>query len=78
MLLMTLPSFVTPTFEAVKEQLRSVLPRLSERERRVIQLRFGLTGGHPMTLIELERELGMTRKDIRQIESKAFADVHWP
>jgi RNA polymerase primary sigma factor len=41
-------------------------------ERKVIELRFGLGGGHPITLEEVGQQLGVTREWIRQIESRAF------
>ena len=51
---------------------------LSEREQRIIQLRFGLTDGHPRTLEEVGREFGVTRERIRQIESKTLAKLRHP
>ncbi|MGZ4147373.1 MAG: RNA polymerase sigma factor RpoD, partial [Actinomycetota bacterium] len=58
------------SFILLQEQLESVLHTLSEREKKVIQLRFGLIDGHPRTLEEVGREFGVTRERIRQIESK--------
>jgi RNA polymerase primary sigma factor len=60
------------------EQLRSVLNSLSERERTVIELRFGLVDGHPRTLEEVGREFGVTRERIRQIESKTLSKLRHP
>ena len=54
------------------------MPKLAEREQRIIQLRFGLTDGHPRTLEEVGREFGVTRERIRQIESKTLAKLRHP
>ena len=62
----------------LQEQLDSVLHTLSEREKKVIQLRFGLTDGHPRTLEEVGREFGVTRERIRQIESKTLSKLRHP
>jgi RNA polymerase sigma factor (sigma-70 family) len=59
----------------LREQLDPVLHTLSEREKKVIQLRFGLSDGHPRTLEEVGRELGVTRERIRQIESRALSKL---
>ena len=48
------------------------------REQKIIQLRFGLTDGHPRTLEEVGREFGVTRERIRQIESKTLAKLRHP
>jgi RNA polymerase primary sigma factor len=60
------------------EHLRRVLDSLSERERKVIELRFGLADGHPRTLEEVGREFGVTRERIRQIESKTLCKLRHP
>ena len=60
------------TNHLLREQLFEVLARLNERERRVLQLRFGLEDGHNWTLEEVGRELSVTRERIRQIEVKAL------
>lgn len=60
------------TNHLLREQLHEVLARLNERERRVLQLRFGLEDGHNWTLEEVGRELNVTRERIRQIEVKAL------
>ncbi len=60
------------TNHLLREQLLEVLSRLNERERRVLQLRFGLEDGHNWTLEEVGRELNVTRERIRQIEVKAL------
>jgi len=66
------------SFILLQEQLESVLHSLSEREKKVIQLRFGLTDGHPRTLEEVGQEFGVTRERIRQIESKTLSKLRHP
>jgi RNA polymerase primary sigma factor len=66
------------SFILLQEQLESVLHTLSEREKKVIQLRFGLMDGHPRTLEEVGREFGVTRERIRQIESKTLSKLRHP
>ncbi len=66
------------SFSMLQEQLSNVLDGLSERERKVIELRFGLTDGHPRTLEEVGREFGVTRERIRQIESKTLCKLRHP
>jgi RNA polymerase primary sigma factor len=63
---------------AMREQLHGVLGSLPERERKVIELRFGLIDGHPRTLEEVGREFGVTRERIRQIESKTLSKLRHP
>jgi RNA polymerase primary sigma factor len=65
-------------FLMLQDQLDRVLDNLSIREQRIIQLRFGLTDGHPRTLEEVGREFGVTRERIRQIESKTLAKLRHP
>ena len=65
-------------FIMLQDQLERVLDQLSRREQRIIQLRFGLTDGHPRTLEEVGREFGVTRERIRQIESKTLAKLRHP
>jgi RNA polymerase primary sigma factor len=62
----------------LQEDLRSVLDTLSERERRVLELRFGLADGRPRTLEEIGKEFNLTRERIRQIEAKALAKLRHP
>ena len=62
----------------LKEQVESVLGQLTERERRVLELRFGLGDGRSRTLEEVGREFGVTRERIRQIESKALKRLRHP
>ncbi len=57
------------------EALDHVLRALTHRERKVIELRFGLKGGHPKTLEEVGQAFGVTRERIRQIESKTLAKL---
>ena len=65
-------------FSMLQEQLQMVLDGLAERERKVLELRFGLKDGHPRTLEEVGREFGVTRERIRQIESKTLAKLRHP
>ncbi len=65
-------------FLMLQDQLDAVLDQLSIREQRIIQLRFGLTDGHPRTLEEVGKEFGVTRERIRQIESKTLAKLRHP
>jgi len=62
----------------LKEQLEDVLKTLTYREKRVLQLRFGIADGHPHTLEEVGREFGVTRERIRQIEAKALRKLRHP
>ncbi|WP_184889692.1 RNA polymerase sigma factor RpoD [Sphaerisporangium siamense] len=65
-------------FIMLQDQLDDILATLSDREQRIIQLRFGLSDGHPRTLEEVGREFGVTRERIRQIESKTLAKLRHP
>ena len=65
-------------FIMLQDQLDDILATLSDREQRIIQLRFGLADGHPHTLEEVGREFGVTRERIRQIESKTLAKLRHP
>jgi RNA polymerase primary sigma factor len=62
----------------MREQLEDVLDTLDERERRIVQMRFGLLGGECGTLEEVGRAFGLTRERIRQIESKALCKLRHP
>jgi RNA polymerase primary sigma factor len=62
----------------LKENLDEVLDALSDRESRVLKMRFGLGGKRPMTLEEVGREFGVTRERIRQIEAKALRKLKHP
>src|SRR5258708_33209941 len=66
------------TQKLLQEQVENVLASLTNRERRVLQLRFGLDDGHPRTLEEVGKEFGVTRERIRQIEAKAFRKLRHP
>ena len=61
-----------------RQQLRSVLAHLSDREQRVLELRFGLVGNRPSTLEEIGQEFRLTRERIRQIEAKALSKLRHP
>lgn len=65
-------------FTMLREQLNQVLNTLSERERKVLELRFGLTDGTPRTLEEVGKEFDVTRERIRQIEAKALRKLKHP
>jgi RNA polymerase primary sigma factor len=62
----------------VREQIHKVLESLDGREQRVLKLRFGLEDGHPRTLEEIGREIGLTRERIRQIEAGALRKLRHP
>ena len=64
--------------QMLKEQMEDVLETLSERERRVLGMRFGLEDGRARTLEEVGREFGVTRERIRQIEAKALRKLRHP
>ncbi len=66
------------TRQMLKEQMDDVLDSLTIRERRVLQLRFGLEDGRQRTLEEVGREFGVTRERIRQIEAKALRKLRHP
>lgn len=64
--------------QLLKENIEEVLSGLSERENKVLRLRFGLDGQRPLTLEEVGREFGVTRERIRQIEAKALRKLKHP
>ena len=66
------------SFAMMQEQLSKVLDGLADRERKVIELRYGLVDGHPRTLEEVGREFGVTRERIRQIEAKTLTKLRHP
>lgn len=65
-------------FTLLHEQLMEVLETLTEREQKVLKLRFGLEDGRPRTLEEVGREFNVTRERIRQIEAKALRKLRHP
>ena len=64
--------FDTATLSLRREDVEHALSALPERERQVIELRFGLSGAQPCTLEEVGRAFGVTRERVRQIESRAL------
>jgi len=66
------------SYQLLREQMGDVLDTLSIRERRVLQLRFGLEDGRSRTLEEVGREFSVTRERIRQIEAKALRKLRHP
>ncbi|MFN0072873.1 MAG: RNA polymerase sigma factor RpoD [Chloroflexota bacterium] len=66
------------SLQLLREQVEDALDSLSGRERRVLQLRFGLDDGRQRTLEEVGREFGVTRERIRQIEAKALRKLRHP
>ena len=61
--------------QILKEQLSEIIATLSEREQKIIRLRFGIGGGRPHTLEEVGNEFDVTRERIRQIEAKALSKL---
>jgi RNA polymerase primary sigma factor len=68
----------TATRELLKEHMRDILEQLTERERQVLVMRFGLEDGQARTLEEVGNEFGVTRERIRQIEAKALRKLRHP
>ena len=66
------------TFSMLKEQLMEVLGTLTDREQKVLKLRFGLEDGRARTLEEVGKEFDVTRERIRQIEAKALRKLRHP
>ncbi|MGA2865937.1 MAG: RNA polymerase sigma factor RpoD [Verrucomicrobiota bacterium] len=71
------PSELT-SFSLLRDKLSDVLSSLTERERKVLELRFGLGDGYPRTLEEVGRQFYVTRERIRQIEAKALRKMRHP
>jgi RNA polymerase primary sigma factor len=71
------PSEVT-SFNFLKGKLGEVLHGLTERERRILELRYGLNDGYPRTLEEVGHQYEVTRERIRQIEGKALRKLRHP
>lgn len=74
----TMPPADAASRELLKAQLNAVLRELSDRERRVLLLRFGLEDGRARTLEEVGKEFNVTRERIRQIEAKALRKLRHP
>ena len=70
--------FDTACRELLKEQIEQVLSTLSDREKRVLEERFGLKDGRPKTLEEVGKMFAVTRERIRQIEAKALRKLRHP
>ena len=66
------------TFILLREQLDSVLDTLTDREKRILELRFGIEDGRSRTLEEVGKEFDVTRERIRQIEAKALRKLRHP
>ena len=66
------------TKRLLKEELDSILTELTDREERVLRLRYGLDDNRPRTLDEVGKEFGVTRERIRQIEAKAIKKLKHP
>jgi len=66
------------TAHSLQEQIVAALDELTERDKEVIRLRFGLDDGRPQTLEEVGKHFGVTRERIRQIESKTLAKLRHP
>jgi len=74
----SLPPADAASRELLKAQLNKILSELTDRERRVIVLRFGLEDGRARTLEEVGKEFNVTRERIRQIEAKALRKLRHP
>ncbi len=74
----TLAPSEAASHQMLKEQVEDVLASLTSRERRVLQLRFGLDDGRSRTLEEVGKDFGVTRERIRQIEAKALRKLRHP
>ena len=71
------PSDVT-SYSLLKDTLSEVLATLTERERKIVEMRFGLVDGYERTLEEIGRQYNVTRERIRQIEAKALRKMRHP
>ncbi|MGB9707122.1 MAG: RNA polymerase sigma factor RpoD [Microgenomates group bacterium] len=68
----------TASRQLLKENIKDVLDTLSDREAKVLKMRFGLDGYKPMTLEDVGKEFGVTRERVRQIEVKALRKLRHP
>ena len=66
------------SYSLLKEKLSEVLSSLTERERKVLEMRFGLGDGYARTLEEVGKQYKVTRERIRQIEAKALRKMRHP
>src|SRR5688500_3694227 len=66
------------SYSLLKDKLQDVLTSLTERERKVLELRFGLGDGYSRTLEEVGKQFKVTRERIRQIEAKALRKMRHP
>ncbi len=73
-----LPPADAASHQMLKEAVDAALASLSDREHRILKLRFGLDDGHPRTLEVVGLEIGVTRERIRQIEAKALRKLRHP
>jgi RNA polymerase primary sigma factor len=71
------PSDVT-SYSLLREKLSDVLTTLTERERKILEMRFGLADGYERTLEEIGKMYNVTRERIRQIEAKALRKLRHP
>ncbi|MFP4015677.1 MAG: RNA polymerase sigma factor RpoD [Halanaerobiales bacterium] len=69
---------ISVTQNLLKEELDGILDTLTEREKRILELRFGIADGRNRTLEEVGKEFGVTRERIRQIEAKALRKLRHP
>ena len=72
------PTAEAASYMSLREQIADVLSTLSEREARVLELRFGIGDGISHTLEQVGQEFGVTRERIRQIEAKALKKLRHP
>jgi RNA polymerase primary sigma factor len=61
----------------LKEQVEDILKKLNERERQILQMRYGLTDDRPRTLEEVAKAFGITRERIRQIETRILRKLRY-
>jgi RNA polymerase primary sigma factor len=66
------------SYSLLKSKLADVLSSLTERERKILELRFGLTDGYARTLEEIGKQFKVTRERIRQIEAKGLRKLRHP